>query len=184
MSLLDVVAEARRSGDLSGLVGSTPYNKFMNIAPENSTGELLTRMRFSPPLIGNMMLPALHGGTIGALLESAAIFQVLWEVETIAIPKIITITVDHFSPFALGFQAVPQGDYNHDGNVDAADYVVWRKGLGDTYEGWRTNFGRLSGGSGASSDSASNAGVPEPAAAVMLFTCIVAISLRRGRVVR
>ena len=95
MSLLDVVAEARRSGDLSGLVGSTPYNKFMNIAPENSTGELLTRMRFSPPLIGNMMLPALHGGTIGALLESAAIFQVLWESETIAIPKIITITVDY-----------------------------------------------------------------------------------------
>lgn len=95
MSLLDLVAEARRSGDLSGLVGSTPYNKFMNIAPENSTGELLTRMRFSPPLIGNMMLPALHGGTIGALLESAAIFQVLWEVETIAIPKIITITVDY-----------------------------------------------------------------------------------------
>ena len=95
MSLLDVVAQARRSGDLSGLVGSTPYNKFMNIAPENSTGELLTRMRFSPPLIGNMMLPALHGGTIGALLESAAIFQVLWEIETIAIPKIITITVDY-----------------------------------------------------------------------------------------
>jgi len=95
MSLLDLVAEARRTGDLSGLVGSTPYNKFMNIAPENSTGELLTRMRFSPPLIGNMMLPALHGGTIGALLESAAIFQVLWEVETIAIPKIITITVDY-----------------------------------------------------------------------------------------
>lgn len=95
MSLLDLVAEARRTGDLSGLVGSTPYNKFMNIAPENSTGELLTRMRFSPPLIGNMMLPALHGGTIGALLESAAIFQVLWESETIAIPKIITITVDY-----------------------------------------------------------------------------------------
>ena len=67
----------------------------MNIAPENSTGELLTRMRYSPPLIGNMMLPALHGGTIGALLESAAIFQVLWESETIAIPKIITITVDY-----------------------------------------------------------------------------------------
>ena len=95
MSLLDLVAEARRTGDLSGLVGSTPYNKFMNIAPENSTGELLTRMRYSPPLIGNMMLPALHGGTIGALLESAAIFQVLWESETIAIPKIITITVDY-----------------------------------------------------------------------------------------
>ena len=95
MSLLDLVAEARRSGDLSVLEGSTPYNKFMNIAPENSTGELLTRMRYDRQLIGNIMLPALHGGTIGALLESAAIFQVLWEIETIAIPKIITITVDY-----------------------------------------------------------------------------------------
>ena len=25
------------------------------------------------------------------------------------------------------------GDFNHDGNVDATDYVVWRKGLGTTY---------------------------------------------------
>ncbi|MGE0659824.1 MAG: PaaI family thioesterase [Reyranellaceae bacterium] len=95
MSLLDLVAEARRSGDLSTLVDSTPYNKFMNIAPENSTGELLTRMRYDRQLIGNIMLPALHGGTIGALLESAAIFQVLWEIETTSIPKIITITVDY-----------------------------------------------------------------------------------------
>jgi acyl-coenzyme A thioesterase PaaI-like protein len=95
MSLLDLVAEARRTGDLSKLEGTAPYNKFMNIAPENSTGELLTRMRYHPQLIGNIMLPALHGGTIGALLEAAAIFQVLWEVETIAIPKIITITVDY-----------------------------------------------------------------------------------------
>lgn len=93
MSMLDLVAEARRTGDLSGLADATPYTKFMNIAPENSTGELLTRMRYDRQLIGNMMLPALHGGTIGALLEASAIFQVLWESETVAIPKIITITV-------------------------------------------------------------------------------------------
>ncbi len=95
MTMLDLVAEARRSGDVTGLGAATPYTKYMNIAPENSTGELLTRMRYDPKLIGNIMLPALHGGTIGALLEAAAIFQVLWEIETIAVPKIITITVDY-----------------------------------------------------------------------------------------
>ncbi len=95
MSVLDIVAEARRTGNLAALADSTPYTRFMNIAPENSTGELLTRMRYHPQLIGNTMLPALHGGTIGALLEAAAIFQVLWEMETVAIPKIITITVDY-----------------------------------------------------------------------------------------
>lgn len=95
MSLLDLVAEAKKTGDISRLAETMPYARFMGLAPENSTGELLTRMRFSPLLIGNPVLPALHGGTIGALLETAAIFQVLWESDTSTIPKIITITVDY-----------------------------------------------------------------------------------------
>jgi acyl-coenzyme A thioesterase PaaI-like protein len=94
MNMLALLAEAKKTGDISGLAQTMPYAAFMGIAPENSTGELLTRMRFSPRLIGNPVLPALHGGTIGALLESAAIFQVLWEIDTASIPKIITITVD------------------------------------------------------------------------------------------
>lgn len=95
MSLIDLIAEAKKTGDISRLAQTMPYAHFMGLAPENSTGELLTRMRFSPLLIGNPVLPALHGGTIGALLETAAIFQVLWESDTSTIPKIITITVDY-----------------------------------------------------------------------------------------
>ena len=36
------------------------------------------------------------------------------------------------------------GDFNNDGTVDAADYVVWRKNDGTQtgYDGWRANFGR------------------------------------------
>jgi hypothetical protein len=37
------------------------------------------------------------------------------------------------------------GDYNQDGAVDAADYVVWRKNDGTNpqgYDDWRANFGR------------------------------------------
>ena len=59
------------------------------------------------------------------------------------------------------------GDYNNNGAVDAADYVVWRNTLGSTtepaadgnhdnkidaadYAIWRSNFGRASTGSGSS----------------------------------
>jgi probable HAF family extracellular repeat protein len=61
------------------------------------------------------------------------------------------------------------GDYNLDGAVDAADYVVWRKGLGKTYmpadyDVWRAHFGQTA-GSGAALPSAEplSAAVPEPA---------------------
>jgi len=48
----------------------------------------------------------------------------------------ITITPD--SPTVLG------GDFNSNGVVDAADYVVWRNtsGSATSYSVWRTNFGR------------------------------------------
>ena len=57
------------------------------------------------------------------------------------------------------------GDYNHDGKVDAADYVVWRKSNGSQsdYNTWRSHFGQ-SAGSGAALPSAEplSAAVPEP----------------------
>jgi acyl-coenzyme A thioesterase PaaI-like protein len=52
-------------------------------------------MRYADHLIGNPALPALHGGTLGALLESAAIFELFYRAETIVLPKTITITVDY-----------------------------------------------------------------------------------------
>jgi hypothetical protein len=77
------------------------------------------------------------------------------------------------------------GDYNADGNVDSADYVVWRKSLAETglglaadvnqdsivdgadYGAWRRNFGLIAAGG-------NSPGVPEPAAlqlaAILLLT--------------
>lgn len=95
MTLLERLHAARKANDLSRLSEAIPYARWMNMAPENSTGELLTRMRYHPQLIGNSHLPALHGGTIGALLETAAIFHLLWETENAALPRIINITVDY-----------------------------------------------------------------------------------------
>ena len=69
------------------------------------------------------------------------------------------------------------GDFNMDGIVDAADYVVWRKtdSTQEGYDEWRTNFGRTSG----SGSSLSGAGVPEPSA-----LALVALGLLAGAVAR
>ena len=62
------------------------------------------------------------------------------------------------------------GDFNNDGKVDAADYVVWRKSNGSQsgYNTWRSHFGQ-SAGSGAALPSVEplSAAVPEPATIVL-----------------
>ena len=94
-ALLERLAEVRKSGDVGRLAEAIPYARWMKIVPENGTGELLTRMRYHDDLIGNTFLPAIHGGTLGAMLEMTAIFHLLWETETETVPKIVNITVDY-----------------------------------------------------------------------------------------
>jgi hypothetical protein len=73
---------------------------------------------------------------------------------------------------AISLQVIPSvGDFNHDGFVDAADYTVWRDGLGSRYtladyDTWRAHFGQSVGsGAGASG----NAAAPEPSTYILLL---------------
>jgi hypothetical protein len=66
------------------------------------------------------------------------------------------------------------GDFNSDGLVDAADYSVWRDGLGTTYtpedfDLWKANFGA---GSGTGSGSLSLS-VPEPSGLPSWFAGVI-----------
>jgi hypothetical protein len=72
------------------------------------------------------------------------------------------------------------GDFNGDGSVNAADYVVWRNGLGSThtqadYELWRANFGRT-----AASGQSVHSAVPEPMTVPMALLALLA-GLPAGR---
>lgn len=71
------------------------------------------------------------------------------------------------------------GDYNLNGVVDAADYVVWRKDPNRTqaqYDTWRTHFGQsANSGSGVSESTT----IPEPTTLVQMVLLAVGCSLRR-----
>lgn len=72
------------------------------------------------------------------------------------------------------------GDFNHDLKVDAADYTVWRDGLGgefaaQDYADWKNNFG-ATGGSGA----VVAAAVPEPTSLVLLMVSVAFSWIRRS----
>ena len=90
-----VLNRARADRDPAALTRHIPYATFMGITAELDGDELRGVMRYGPDLVGNSALPALHGGTLGALLESVAIFQVLWEAETAVMPRTINLTIDY-----------------------------------------------------------------------------------------
>jgi len=84
------------------------------------------------------------------------------------------------------------GDYNGNGVVDAADYVLWRKGgtlqnevatvgsvTPEDYTEWRARFGNTSG----SGSSLGGAAVPEPASVALglIASCGVCLCLSRKR---
>jgi hypothetical protein len=96
---------------------------------------------------------------------------------TVPIRRFELTNVDVAALRDIGWSTIPQidapspipGDYNNDGEVDVADYVVFRKaGLTTgTYTIWRQNFGESNGAGG-------NA-VPEPATVAMLLIASVSL---------
>jgi hypothetical protein len=82
----------------------------------------------------------------------------------------ITVQVDNVPVF--------DGDYNNDGVVDGADYVMWMKtdsANDDGYAAIVQNFGNSSPGSGG------NGAVPEPSAMVLSIFAFMAVAWRRQR---
>jgi len=91
----DTFERMKQAGDFSGLQQAVPYAKFLGISLAVQDSRVITSMAYADKLIGNTALPALHGGTIAALLELAALFQIAYEIETEAMPRTITITIDY-----------------------------------------------------------------------------------------
>ncbi|MDF0600350.1 PaaI family thioesterase [Psychromarinibacter sp. C21-152] len=72
------VVKQRRDAALRALVGGVPYVGFLGISFERHGDELTALMAYDDKLIGNPMLPALHGGATAAFLEVAAIIELSW----------------------------------------------------------------------------------------------------------
>lgn len=107
------VVKQRRDAALKALVEGVPYIGFLGIRFERMGDELTAIMPFDDKLIGNPLLPALHGGATAAFLEVTAIIGLSWatlwseiesgafDAETLVggtmprLPRTIDFTVDY-----------------------------------------------------------------------------------------
>jgi acyl-coenzyme A thioesterase PaaI-like protein len=106
------VVKQRRDTALQALVAGVPYIGFLGVTFDRRGDELTAVLPFKEALIGNPILPALHGGATAGFLEVTAIVGLSWsmiwdEIESGAIdpadvsaghvrlPKTIDFTVDY-----------------------------------------------------------------------------------------
>ena len=142
------LVKRRRDAALAALVGTIPYAGFLGIGFDRRGDELTAVLTFREELIGNPLLPAIHGGVTAAFLETAAVvelgWQALWprieagEVDPgdagalPRLPKTIDFTVDYLRS-GLPRDAYARARVNRSGRRYASVHV----------EAWQDNRARL-----------------------------------------
>lgn len=97
--LAERIAAARGAGEPQRLVAAVPYAELLGVAFESAGEEdPVFRLDYRPGNIGNPALPALHGGVIGAFMEHAAIFHLLWVQGGTRLPRVVDIAIDYLRP--------------------------------------------------------------------------------------
>ena len=83
---------------LEAFLQRVPYVRFRGMRVEVAGDEMTAVLPFAQHLIGNPVLPALHGGVIGAFMEMTAIARMTLAQPDRRIPKTIDITIEYLRP--------------------------------------------------------------------------------------
>ena len=80
---------------MSDLLNTLPYARFLGLISRRDDDLLTVTMPFADKLIGNPVLPALHGGSTAAMLELTAVAQVALLYPRLKLPRPINVTVTY-----------------------------------------------------------------------------------------
>lgn len=72
-----------------------PFARFLGVKLALAGDELTAHLPYAPHLIGNPMIPALHGGVIGAFMEITAMAQLALSEKIGHLPKPIDVNVQY-----------------------------------------------------------------------------------------
>jgi hypothetical protein len=135
---------------------------FFYLGQDNTRNSFINGLKIGPQLLGTA-----YNGSQPPLLIDLPAGQTLegWNAVSVwCVTAAANFGSGTFAPVA----DMLEGDFNADGQVDSADYVAWRNGLGAAYQPgdydkWRRNFGTGSAAAAASNSAVLLTSVPEPA---------------------
>jgi len=179
------------SGDETGFIGVQTGTQ-MTVPPDTPSAEGLlgwTHFGFGVGNVGQDILQSMGSNGFGA---TGFVPPLPSNNYTFWIQQLNFEPTEYQFEFLLSGPAGVAGDYNNNGTVDAADYVLWRNGgplqneiatvgsvTPEDYTEWKARFGNVS-GSGAGLYSAA---VPEPATVLLSLFGLSAFTsiIRRGQ---
>ncbi len=71
-----------------------PYARHLGFRLLRDGTDIIGRMAYADALVGNPAVHALHGGTLGALMELTAVCKLLTLARTTAVPKTVDISIE------------------------------------------------------------------------------------------
>jgi uncharacterized protein (TIGR00369 family) len=83
---------------VDAFLATWPYAGFIGMAARVDDGVLTSVLPFSPHLVGNPLIPALHGGVVGGFLELAALAELAASAPDGHAPRTVDITIDYLRP--------------------------------------------------------------------------------------
>ncbi|NLR74723.1 PaaI family thioesterase [Leeia aquatica] len=89
------LAQSRQDHQYQRVLDSVPYAAGLGMQVTEAAGELWFTLPYQERHVGNMLLPALHGGVIGGFMECCAQLYILWRQESEAIPLTVDFAIDY-----------------------------------------------------------------------------------------
>jgi acyl-coenzyme A thioesterase PaaI-like protein len=90
-----------RFEQLRGTILALPYARMLGFDVSCDEAGVGGHLPFAAHLIGNPLVPALHGGVIAALLNFTAVGQLMLAQDSAAMPRILTCTIEYLASPAL-----------------------------------------------------------------------------------
>ncbi|EPC01394.1 hypothetical protein L861_12545 [Litchfieldella anticariensis FP35 = DSM 16096] len=85
----------RTSGDVDAILALVPYAQRIGVSAMIEPQGRLYRLAPQQDNIGNVLLPALHGGVVAAFMETAASLELMLVARAVRLPKVIDFSIDY-----------------------------------------------------------------------------------------
>ena len=95
MKLMQELAAEGRGQDVQAVLAHIPYARFLGLQVEQQGNEIVTVLPFHNELVGNINLPAIHGGVVGAMLEITSTLQLIFDTACERLPKTVDVSFDY-----------------------------------------------------------------------------------------